>query len=92
MLNVIKLEKDKLNDAIKIWNDVVQDGNAFPQTELLDTEFGYDFFALNLSPESLLIIIQMKLSDFTFCIPITSEDAGTYQTQVLLSYLQICRH
>lgn len=45
MLNVIKLEKDKLNDAIKIWNDVVLDGNAFPQTELLDTESGYVFFA-----------------------------------------------
>lgn len=45
MLNVIKLEKDKLNDAIKIWNEVVQDGNAFPQTELLDTESGSDFFA-----------------------------------------------
>lgn len=45
MLNVIKLEKDKLNEAIKIWNDVVLDGNAFPQTELLDTESGYNFFA-----------------------------------------------
>ena len=36
MLNVIKLEKDKLHDAIKIWNEVVLDGNSFPQTELLD--------------------------------------------------------
>ncbi len=45
MLNVIKLEKDKLHDAIKIWNEVVQDGNAFPQTELLDIESGSDFFA-----------------------------------------------
>ena len=45
MLNVIKLEKDKLHDAIKIWNEVVQDGNSFPQTELLDIESGSDFFA-----------------------------------------------
>jgi ribosomal protein S18 acetylase RimI-like enzyme len=45
MLSVIKLEKDKLHDAIKIWNEVVQDGNSFPQTELLDIESGSDFFA-----------------------------------------------
>lgn len=37
-------EKD-LADAISIWNRVVEDGVAFPQTEPLDMENGREFFA-----------------------------------------------
>ena len=37
-------EKDIL-DMIKIWNEVVEDGIAFPQEELLTYETGSEFFA-----------------------------------------------
>ena len=34
-----------VRDAILIWNQVVEDGVAFPQLDLLDEESGPDFFA-----------------------------------------------
>lgn len=37
-------EKD-LSEMIRIWNEVVEDGVAFPQEELLTAETGKDFFA-----------------------------------------------
>lgn len=37
-------EKD-LPDMIRIWNEVVEDGVAFPQEEFLDGETGKEFFA-----------------------------------------------
>ena len=29
-----------INEAIEIWNDIVEDGVAFPQTELLNSQTG----------------------------------------------------
>ncbi len=43
----IKIEKymeADVEEAIAIWNDVVRDGVAFPQTEELDAESGHAFF------------------------------------------------
>ena len=37
-------ERD-LNEMLRIWNEVVDDGIAFPQEETLDVESGSDFFA-----------------------------------------------
>ncbi len=37
-------EKD-LGEMIRIWNEVVEDGVAFPQEELLEQESGRAFFA-----------------------------------------------
>ena len=37
--------KQDLPDMIKIWNEVVEDGIAFPQEEMLDMESGAEFFA-----------------------------------------------
>lgn len=37
-------EKD-LSAMIRIWNEVVEDGVAFPQEEVLTTETGREFFA-----------------------------------------------
>lgn len=31
--------------ALEIWNSIVKEGNAFPQTELLDEKSGDEFFA-----------------------------------------------
>lgn len=37
--------QDDLKELIRIWNEVVEDGIAFPQEELLDETSGSDFFA-----------------------------------------------
>ena len=37
-------KEETLTDAVAIWNQVVEDGAAFPQTELLDRESGREFF------------------------------------------------
>ena len=39
-----KLEKLDIEQAIDIWNDVVIDGVAFPQIELLNEITGLEFF------------------------------------------------
>ena len=39
-----KLEKSDIEQAIDIWNDVVIDGVAFPQIELLNEDTGLEFF------------------------------------------------
>ena len=43
-LKIKKYEKTDLKDAVMIWNQVVEDGVAFPQTELLTEETGHTFF------------------------------------------------
>lgn len=42
--NIKQLEKSDVKQAIDIWNDVVIDGIAFPQTELLNEVSGLEFF------------------------------------------------
>ena len=34
-----------MDDMIRIWNEVVEEGIAFPQEEMLDTDSGTEFFA-----------------------------------------------
>ena len=33
-----------INDAVEIWNDIVEDGIAFPQKDALDPQTGDAFF------------------------------------------------
>lgn len=43
---VVREYKDgDLLPVLKIWNKVVEEGNAFPQEEMLDEQTGGDFFA-----------------------------------------------
>ena len=46
-MNVVvrKYLNSDLKDMIRIWNEVVQEGIAFPQEDLLDENTGKDFFA-----------------------------------------------
>lgn len=44
MLYIEKCSEKYLSEAVKIWNEVVEDGIAFPQTELLNEKTGKDFF------------------------------------------------
>lgn len=39
-----KFTPDDIESAIEIWNEIVEDGIAFPQTEQLDKHSGLDFF------------------------------------------------
>lgn len=44
-ITVRKYTSDDIGSMIRIWNEVVEEGNAFPQEEYLDTETGPAFFA-----------------------------------------------
>lgn len=44
-ITVRKYEPDDLADMIRIWNEVVEEGVAFPQEEFLNSETGRSFFA-----------------------------------------------
>ena len=39
-----KYKPDDINDMVRIWNEVVEEGVAFPQEELLDEKTGRSFF------------------------------------------------
>ena len=47
MMNIIirEAEKEDLPELIRIWNEVVEDGMAFPQKDLLDEKTGSEFFS-----------------------------------------------
>ena len=44
MLKIKPYTKENITEAIEIWNDIVEDGIAFPQKEPLDESSGDDFF------------------------------------------------
>lgn len=46
-MNIVirEFNKGDIKQMISIWNDIVEDGIAFPQTEMLDIDSGLDFFA-----------------------------------------------
>ena len=44
MLKIEEFKKEYVKDAISIWNDIVEDGSAFPQKEALDEKSGTEFF------------------------------------------------
>lgn len=44
MLKIEEFKKEYVKDAISIWNDIVEDGIAFPQKEALDEKSGTEFF------------------------------------------------
>lgn len=43
-IRIREYEKNDAHEAVNIWNQVVGDGEAFPQTELLTAEAGDEFF------------------------------------------------
>ena len=44
-ISVRAYEEKDLPEMIRIWNEVVADGVAFPQEELLNAKTGKEFFA-----------------------------------------------
>ena len=45
MIKIREYNKNEIKFAIEIWNEIVRDGNAFPQTEELDEKTGNEFFS-----------------------------------------------
>ncbi len=45
MIQTREYRKNDLPEMIRIWNEVVEDGVAFPQEELLDPDTGAEFFS-----------------------------------------------
>ena len=43
-IQIREYEKTDVNEAVKIWNQVVEDGEAFPQMEFLTEKSGDEFF------------------------------------------------
>ena len=44
-MKIREYNENDLAEMISVWNEVVEDGVAFPQEELLDNETGAEFFA-----------------------------------------------
>lgn len=44
-VSVRKYNENDIKDMVEIWNEVVEDGVAFPQEECLNDESGREFFA-----------------------------------------------
>ena len=44
-IEIVPYSQKYIKDAIDIWNEIVNDGVAFPQTELLTEESGNLFFS-----------------------------------------------
>lgn len=44
-MEIISYQQEYVSEAIRIWNEVVQQGQAFPQEDLLDNETGHLFFS-----------------------------------------------
>jgi len=82
----MKIRKYSENDVpamVHIWNEVVEEGVAFPQLELLDEESGRAFFAAQT-----YCGVQMtteRLSGFIFSTRTMSAGAGTLPMQAMRS-------
>lgn len=44
-ITVKKYSENDIPEMVRIWNEVVEEGQAFPQEEILDTQRGRAFFA-----------------------------------------------
>ena len=44
-IEIVAYEKKYIAGVIEVWNEVVEDGIAFPQEELLDEQSGDEFFS-----------------------------------------------
>ena len=44
-VEIRQYEQQDAGEAAAVWNEVVEDGVAFPQTELLDAQSGHAFFS-----------------------------------------------
>ena len=43
-IEIVPINEENLHGAVEVWNEVVEDGVAFPQEDLLDPATGAEFF------------------------------------------------
>ena len=88
-INVRKFEEKDIESMISIWNEVVEEGVAYPQLDLLDEKTGAEFFCCQTycgvafpiyhQPE----IQKVRFWDCIFCIRTMWADAAIYPTPVM---------
>ena len=87
MIEIRKFEPDDTDAAVKIWNEVVDDGVAFPQLDDLDHESGLAFFEEQTYTGIAVDSDTNEIVDFIFYIQIMLEDAAISVMQVMRSLL-----
>ncbi len=78
-IKIRKYQAEDLPEMLAIWNEVVDEGRAFPHKEALDMESASEFFA-----GSLLTRLPAKYMGFIFFTPIMSVAAAISATQATL--------
>lgn len=81
MIHIKALEPADIGEAVAIWNDMVEEGIAFPQLELLDAESGRAFFASQSFTGVAVNDETGEVLGFTSYIPTTLGAAGTSATR-----------
>lgn len=77
-------EKD-IAEMTDIWNEVVEDGIAFPQEDCLDAQTGAAFFAQQTYCGVAQEVQAGKILGCIFCIRIMLADAAILQMQAMQS-------
>ena len=71
ILEIRAFQPQDISELVHIWNEVVEEGNAFPQMAPLNTEMGAKFFARQ---SFTAVAYDEKLLDYIFYI-LTMLDA-----------------
>lgn len=82
-ITIQKYTENDLASMIEIWNEVVEDGVAFPQEDFLNAESGRAFL---LNRPILLLqrtIIPVRSMGFIFCIRTISDAVATSAMPVM---------
>lgn len=83
MIEIRKFEPDDTDAAVKIWNEVVDDGIAFPQLDDLDHESGLAFFEEQTYTGIAVDSDTNEIVGLIFYIQIMLEDAAISVMQVM---------
>lgn len=81
-ITVREYGENDINGMISVWNEVVRDGVAFPQTEELDFESGKSFLQSKLVAQ-LQSMKTARFSECIFFIQIISADAVIFVMQAM---------
>lgn len=79
-ITIREFTKEDIPQMIAIWNEIVEEGIAFPQLELLDEESGYEFFA----SQSFTDIAVRKITSSVESIPPADIPSDTLISQEIL--------
>ena len=74
-----------LDSMRKLWNQIVEEGQAFPQVEGLTEEGGRDFFLPRRTAALQRTRILVRFSDFISYTPTISADAAISPTPAMRS-------